>query len=107
MLWHHPGRYDMVRSGRGDGWPARGVRTLAEGLIVRGEAAVPANGTSLGPAVVIGFPTRNEAPTIRRVVAVAEEGARRAGLAGKVVLVNADGGSRDGTSALFLAGPAG
>jgi hypothetical protein len=57
--------------------------------------------------VVIGFPTRDEAPTIQRVVAVVEEGVRRAGWIGSVVLINADGGSRDGTSAMFLSGPGG
>jgi glucosylglycerate synthase len=56
--------------------------------------------------VVAGFPTRNEAPTIGRVVAVADEGLGSAGLSAAAVLVNADNGSRDGTAAVFRSCPA-
>ena len=51
--------------------------------------------------VVAGFPTRDEAPTIGKVVAVADEGLGQAGLSSATVLVNADNDSRDGTAAVF------
>jgi hypothetical protein len=54
-------------------------------------------------AVVAGFPTRDEAATIGRVVAAAYEGLCIAGLASMAVLVNADNNSTDGTAAAFLA----
>lgn len=50
---------------------------------------------------MVGLPTRNEAATVRQVVAVIVEGLRRAGVRGHAVLVNADNGSRDGTPQLF------
>lgn len=56
--------------------------------------------------VVAGFPTRNEAPTIGQVVAMADEGLGQAGLSAAAVLVNADNDSPDGTSAAFLGCPA-
>jgi GT2 family glycosyltransferase len=56
--------------------------------------------------VVAGFPTRDEAPTIGRVVAVADEGLGEAGLSAAAVLVNADNDSRDGTMAVFRSYPA-
>jgi glucosylglycerate synthase len=55
---------------------------------------------------VAGFPTRNEASTIRQVVAVADDGLGQAGLSAAAVLVNADNDSRDGTAAVFLGCPA-
>jgi GT2 family glycosyltransferase len=55
---------------------------------------------------VAGFPTRDEAPTIGRVVAVADEGLGEAGLSAAAVLVNADNDSRDGTMAVFRSYPA-
>ena len=56
--------------------------------------------------MVAGFPTRDEAPTIGRVVAVADEGLGEAGLSAAAVLVNADNDSRDGTTAVFRSYPA-
>src|SRR5581483_2554219 len=52
-------------------------------------------------AVVI--PTRNEADTVARVTAAADAGLRALG--GGALIVNADGGSADGTAAAFLATP--
>lgn len=52
-------------------------------------------------AVVV--PTRNEAATIAGVVAAADAGIRATGCEG--LIVNADGGSDDGTAAAFLATP--
>jgi len=53
-------------------------------------------------AVVAGFPARDEAATIGRVVATAYEGMCIAGLASMAVLVHADN-ITDGTVAAFLA----
>jgi len=55
---------------------------------------------------VAGFPTRDEAATIGKVVSVADDGLRDAGLSADAVLVNADNGSRDGTMAVFGGCPA-
>jgi glycosyltransferase involved in cell wall biosynthesis len=55
---------------------------------------------------VAGFPTRDEAPTIGKVVAVADEGLARVSRSGETVLINADNDSRDGTAALFQRYPA-
>lgn len=51
------------------------------------------------------IPTRDEAPTIARVTASADAGLRALG--GGALIVNADGGSTDGTAAAFLATPTG
>ena len=70
------------------------------------QAAAPLAGSARHAAsVVVGIPTRNEVSTIRHVVAVVEEGLRRAGWAGCAVLVNADNASSDGTPAAFGAAP--
>ena len=80
-----------------------------------GNARVMADGAACSPCgtaerypglVVAGFPTRDEAPTIGQVVAVADEGLGHAGLSAATVLVNADNDSPDGTAAVFLGCPA-
>jgi glucosylglycerate synthase len=82
----------------------------------RTQDAVVAGGSAAGssdrrtatraPLVVAGFPTRNEALTIGKVVAVADQGLRDAGLSASAVLINADNGSCDGTVAAFSSCPA-
>jgi glucosylglycerate synthase len=83
--------------------------------MLSGSAQVMVGGVACSPfamaeqdprLVVAGFPTRDEAPTIGRVVAVADEGLEQAGLAFAAVLVNADNDSRDGTAVVFLRCPA-
>lgn len=59
------------------------------------------------PEVVVGVPTRQEAPTIAQVVGVVEQGLLEASLAGRAVLVNADNDSPDGTATLFSTAPGG
>ncbi len=53
--------------------------------------------------VAVVIPTRNEAPTIAGVAAVADAGL--SALGGEGLIVNADGGSDDGTGQAFLATP--
>ena len=53
--------------------------------------------------VAVVIPTRNEAPTIGALTAVADAGLRALG--GGALIVNADGGSDDGTGQAFLATP--
>lgn len=54
-------------------------------------------------AIVVGIPTRNEEATIGRVVKVAIEGLRDAGLMHRALIVNADNGSTDRTVEVFAA----
>lgn len=60
---------------------ASAVRTDAESVGAASRRDTP---------VVVGLPTRNEAATVRQVVAVIVEGLRRAGVRGHAVLVNAE-----------------
>ncbi|HEX8673374.1 MAG TPA: hypothetical protein VF710_15875, partial [Longimicrobium sp.] len=61
-------------------------------------SALPAFDTVSSPVllpsdgIVIGIPTRNEEATIGRVVEVAIEGLRDAGLKHRALIVNADNG---------------
>jgi len=70
-------------------------------------SALPAFDTVSSPVllpsdgIVIGIPTRNEEATIGRVVEVAIEGLRDAGLKHRALIVNADNGSTDRTVELF------
>lgn len=86
---------------------ARACRTPDARLIIDG-AVLSSRRTMKGHAglVVAGFPTRDEAPTIGRVVAVADEGLGKAGLSAAAILVNADNDSCDGTAAVFRNYPA-
>lgn len=56
--------------------------------------------------IVAGFPTRDEAATLGRVMSITDEGLEAAGLCGVALFVNADNGSQDGTSAVFASFPA-
>lgn len=75
------------------------ARVMTDGIACRTAELYPG-------LVVAGFPTRDEAPTIGKVVAVADEGLGQAGLSAATVLVNADNDSRDGTAAVFRGYPA-
>src|SRR5262249_22239298 len=55
--------------------------------------------------IAVVIPTRNEAPTIAGVTAAADAGL--SALGGGALIVNADGGSDDGTGEVFLATPTG
>jgi hypothetical protein len=68
--------------------------------------SIPAGSAGINTVVVkfaVVIPTRNEARTIAAVVAAADAGL--AALGSGALIVNADGGSDDGTSAAFLATP--
>ncbi|PZG15159.1 family 2 glycosyl transferase [Micromonospora craterilacus] len=69
-----------------------------QGMRLSLSSEAPAKATQ----VVIGIPSRDEAPTISGVVSVAVEGLRQCGLADDALLVNADNSTADDTSRRFI-----
>lgn len=96
-----------LQPARRDQGETRGRQEGTGARPVTGGTAFPRRGATRPRSrlVVAGFPTRNEAPTIGQVVALAEAGLGHAGLSEATVLVNADNDSPDGTAAAFLSCP--